>query len=70
MSAYSKSCFITLGYKGHYIHSHYDSDLKAEVVRWQDAATLKCYPATTWRAAQLAITKHVKEKSIESTSSL
>ena len=33
MSAYSKSCFITLGYKGHYIHSHYDSDLKAEVVR-------------------------------------
>ena len=70
MSAYSKSCFLTLGYKGHYIHSHYDSDLKAEVVGWQDAATLECYPATTWRAAQLAITKHVKEKSIESTSSL
>ena len=56
MSAYSKSCFLTLGYKGHYIHT-YDSDLKAEVVGGRMRQPL-VLPRPTWRAAQLAITKH------------
>ena len=65
MSAHSKSCFLTLGYKGHYIHSHYDSNIRAEVVRWQDAGSYKCYPVKSYRAAQLAITWHVKENDHE-----
>ena len=31
----SKDTFWTIGYKGHYIHGHYDRDLKREVIEVQ-----------------------------------
>ena len=70
MSAYSKDYYKISYYKGHYIHGYRDNERMETVVEWQDAATGECYRVKSWRAAQLAITKHVKEKSIESTSSL
>ena len=44
-----------------------DNERMETVVEGRDAATGECHRVKSWRAAQLAITKHVKEKSIEST---
>jgi hypothetical protein len=54
----NKDCFFTMAYKGHYIHSHYDRDLKREVVRYQimkPDGSFNLYDAKSIHAAKYRI---------------
>lgn len=54
-------CLVTRHYKGNcYIHSKFVRG--TEVIEWTDDQH-KNHAATSWRAAQLAITKYLKGKS-------
>mgnify|MGYP006948852698 CR=1 FL=1 len=47
------SCSITASYKGCWIHQHTDGSFS-----WQ-STDLTSHRANSWRAAQIAITRHV-----------
>ena len=53
--------FYTIGYKGCYIHAHYDRDMKREVFRIQTPAG-HSYEASSLRAAKYRITKFWSQK--------
>ena len=55
-----KSCFQTQSYRGHYIHSHYDRNLKREVFEIQvmrPDGGFTLYSAKSLRAAKCKITR-------------
>lgn len=58
MNAYT---FFTQSYKGGVIHSYYDRDLKQEVVTYRVSDEAPWYPAKSWRAAQILITRSSHE---------
>ena len=50
--------FHTINYRGHYIHeTHLPNDHR---VTWQHAKTFKVYRVKSYRAAQLAIAKAIR----------
>lgn len=53
--------FVTRSYKGGFIHSYYDRDLKQEVVTYRLPFDDTRYPAKSWRAAQILITRRSHE---------
>lgn len=60
----SKDTFWIIGYKGHYIHGHYDRDLKREVIEVQWMFSDKGFELYTVRSllsAKRLITKKLKE---------
>ena len=52
----------TRAYKGHWIHGHADRDTGESPVFWLNADTRNSTRVVSYRAAQLAITKYVKER--------
>lgn len=60
-----KSSFLTQSYKGHYIHSHYDGDLKREFVRIQvmrPDGGFTLYDAKSVHAAKYKITRFLNKE--------
>ena len=53
--------FCTRKYKGGFIHTCYDRDLKKEVVRWQMPNEVP-HDVKSYRAAQLAITQAIRKE--------
>lgn len=63
----SKDTFWTLGYKGHYIHGHYDRDLKREVieVQWMlPDGGFNLYKAKSLHGAKCRITRLVNQQEL------
>ena len=56
-----KDCFVTRAYKGHYIHSYYDRGTQKRTVVQVQIGNEAPREVKSWLAAQMAITKHVKE---------
>ena len=60
LSAHTRQdTFLTKQYKGCYIHSKHVNGI--EKITWTDENHRR-YDAVSWRGAQLAITKRVKER--------
>lgn len=56
----SKDTFWTVPYKGHYIHGHYDRELRREVIRIQIMKSdggFTTYSARTLQAAKYRISR-------------